>query len=102
MPGRFGISSGVGRSSASRRNCYANSGRCNCDARSPECSWTQQEYISKEKHPLFINLYLKIGQDFTPRLLRWPINAFLKISNLYSNAVETIRRKLRGHYYEWK
>jgi electron transfer flavoprotein-quinone oxidoreductase len=66
-------------------------------------SWESDvEYISKEKHPLFINLYLKIGQDFTPRLLRWPINAFLKISNLYSNAIETIRRKLRGHYYEWK
>jgi electron transfer flavoprotein-quinone oxidoreductase len=66
-------------------------------------SWESDvEYISKEKHPLFINLYLKIGQDFTPRLLRWPINAFLKISDLYSNAVEAIRRKLRGHYYEWK
>ena len=60
------------------------------------------EYISKEKHPLFVNLYLKIGQDFTPRLLRWPINAFLKMSNLYSNAVEAIRRKLGSHYYEWK
>ena len=66
-------------------------------------SWESDvEYISKERHPLLVNLYLKIGQDFTPRLLRWPINAFLKISNIYSNAVEAIRHNLGSHYYEWK
>jgi len=60
------------------------------------------DYASKEIHPLLVNLYLKIGQDFTPRLLRWPLNAFLKMGHFYSNAVEAVRRKLGSHYYAWK
>ena len=60
------------------------------------------DYISKKTHPLLVNLYLKIGQYSTPRLLRWPINAFIKISALYASVVEEIKRRIGSHYYEWK
>jgi electron transfer flavoprotein-quinone oxidoreductase len=60
------------------------------------------DYISKETHPLLVNLYLKIGQDFLPRLLRWPVNAVVKISAWYPRVVEKIRRSIGRHYYEWK
>jgi electron transfer flavoprotein-quinone oxidoreductase len=60
------------------------------------------DYISRKSHPLLLNLYLRIGQNFIPRLLRWPINAAIGISRFYSNLVEKIRRKVRSHYYEWK
>ena len=66
-------------------------------------SWESDvDYISKESHPLLVNLYLKIGQDLLPRLLRWPINAVIRISNFHASAAEKIRRKVRSHYYEWK
>ena len=60
------------------------------------------DYISKETHPLLVNLYLKIGQDFTPRVFRWPINALIKISTFYANAVERIKRTIGSRYYVWK
>ena len=60
------------------------------------------DYISKETHPLLVNMYLKIGQDFLPRLLRWPVNAVVKISAWYPRVVEKIRRRIGRRYYEWK
>jgi electron transfer flavoprotein-quinone oxidoreductase len=66
-------------------------------------SWeSDTDYISKEPHPLLLNLYLRVGQDLVPRLLRWPINAAIGISKCYTKLVEKIRRKLRSHYYAWK
>ncbi len=66
-------------------------------------SWESDvEYMSKETHPLLANLYLKIGQDFTPRLLRWPVNALIRMTTFYANAVEKIKRRIGRHYYEWK
>jgi flavin-dependent dehydrogenase len=66
-------------------------------------SWESDvEYMSKETHPLLTNLYLKIGQDFTPRLLRWPVNALIRMTTFYANAVEKIKRRIGRHYYEWK
>jgi len=60
------------------------------------------DYISKESQPLLVNLYSRVGQEFFPRLLRWPINAVIGISNFFSNATHKIRRVLRRRYYEWK
>ena len=66
-------------------------------------SWESDvDYISKEPQPLLVNLYSRIGQDFLPRLLRWPINAVIGISRFYTRTVEAIKRKVRSHYYEWK
>jgi hypothetical protein len=66
-------------------------------------NWESEvDYISKESHPLLRNLYSRIGQNFVPRLIRWPINAAIGISNFHTNLVEKIRRKLRSHYYAWK
>jgi electron transfer flavoprotein-quinone oxidoreductase len=60
------------------------------------------DYISREPFSLLTNLYLKIGQDYTPRLLRWPVNALIKITTFCANVVETIKRRTGRHYYEWK
>jgi flavin-dependent dehydrogenase len=60
------------------------------------------DYISREPFSLLTNLYLKIGQDFTPRLIRWPVNALIKITTFCANVVETIKRRIGSHYYEWK
>jgi electron transfer flavoprotein-quinone oxidoreductase len=66
-------------------------------------NWESEvDYISKESHPLLRKLYSRIGQNFVPRLIRWPINAAIGISNLRTNLVEKIRRKVRSHYYAWK
>jgi electron transfer flavoprotein-quinone oxidoreductase len=60
------------------------------------------DYISRTFYPLLTNLYLKIGQHFTPRLLRWPVNALIGISALYAKVVETIKRRIGSRYHEWK
>ena len=66
-------------------------------------SWeADTDYISKEPHPLLLNLYLRIGQDFFPRLIRWPVNAVVVLSKLYASAAERIKRVVRSRYYEWK
>lgn len=66
-------------------------------------NWESEvDYISKEAHPLLVNLYLRIGQNFLPRLFRWPVNAVIGISNFYANAAEKIKRVVRSRYYEWK
>jgi flavin-dependent dehydrogenase len=66
-------------------------------------SWeADTDYISKEPRPLLVNLYLRIGQDFFPRLIRWPVNAVIGLSKLYASAAEKIKRVVRSRYYEWK
>jgi electron transfer flavoprotein-quinone oxidoreductase len=66
-------------------------------------NWESEvDYISKESHPLLVNLYLRIGQYSFPRLLRWPVNAVIGISNFYASAAEKIKRVVRSRYYEWK
>jgi electron transfer flavoprotein-quinone oxidoreductase len=60
------------------------------------------DYMSKDYHPLMVNLYLKVGKHFIPKILRWPIDAGIKISSLYSKISEKIKQKIGSRFYEWK
>lgn len=62
----------------------------------------ESDYMSKDYHPLFTNLYLRVGKYHMPKLIRWPISAMIKISSLYSKLYEKIKRKVRRRFYEWK
>jgi len=60
------------------------------------------DYMSKDYHPLILNLYLKVGKFFTPNLIRWIVTPIVKSYTIYEKTVEKIKRKMRSRFYEWK
>ena len=60
------------------------------------------QYLSKPSFSLPIDLYLGIGQYRLPGWLRWPLTALVMLFRLPAKGVQTIRRRMRSRYYEWK
>ncbi|MCF8069133.1 MAG: FAD-dependent oxidoreductase [Desulfobacterales bacterium] len=60
------------------------------------------DYMSKDYHPLFLNLYLRVGKFFAPKLIRMIVTPILKGYSFYEKTVEKIKRKIRRRFYEWK
>jgi len=63
---------------------------------------TDVKYLSKSSFSPWVELYLRIGQFRLPGLLRWPLTALVKLSQLPAKLVEAIKIRMRSHYYGWK
>jgi electron transfer flavoprotein-quinone oxidoreductase len=60
------------------------------------------DFTVREPYPLWRDMYLQIGRDFTPALLRWLMTGCVHVSSFCSTLYSRLRRTFKSRYYEWK
>jgi len=60
------------------------------------------DYTIREPYPLWEELYLQIGKDFTPPFLRWMMTGCVHFSSFCSTLYNQIRMRFKRRYHEWK
>jgi electron transfer flavoprotein-quinone oxidoreductase len=60
------------------------------------------DFTIREPYPLWKELYLQIGKDFTPLFLRWMMTGCVHLSSLFSTLCNQVRMRFNRRYHGWK
>jgi electron transfer flavoprotein-quinone oxidoreductase len=60
------------------------------------------DFATREPYPLWKEMYLQIGRDFTPPFLRWMMTGCVHFSSFCSTLYNQIRMRFKRRYHEWK
>jgi electron transfer flavoprotein-quinone oxidoreductase len=60
------------------------------------------DFTVREPYPLWKDMYLQIGKDFTPVLFRWMMTGCVHLSSFCSTLYSRLRRRIKSRYYAWK
>ena len=60
------------------------------------------DFTIREPYPLWKDVYLRIGRDFSPFLVRWVMTGCVHFSSVCSKLYNQMRRRFKSRYYEWK
>jgi electron transfer flavoprotein-quinone oxidoreductase len=60
------------------------------------------DFTVREPYPLWKEMYLRVGRDFTPPFLRLLMTGCVRLTSLCSTLYNQMRKRFKGRYYEWK
>jgi hypothetical protein len=60
------------------------------------------DFTIREPYPFWKAIYLRIGRDSTPLVLRWLMTGCVHLSSFCSSLYDRMRRKFKSRYHDWK